>query len=140
MEIVVPKSTRWARANPEKARKAGREYYSRNRSAMLEKASAWKQANPDAAAEWRGQYRLRKHGITPQQYEGLLDRSLGCCEICRDPFVATPHIDHCHSTLQVRGLLCSGCNTGLGKFRDSGVNLQAAIRYLAQEPIPTARR
>ena len=41
------------------------------------------------------------------------------------------HVDHCHDTGVVRGLLCSHCNTALGKFQDSPELLTAAIRYIA---------
>ena len=53
----------------------------------------------------------------------------GCCEIC-----GTPHevlcIDHDHKTEAIRGLLCVSCNLALGSFKDSLVNLEAAIIYL----------
>lgn len=39
-------------------------------------------------------------------------------------------MDHDHTTGKIRGLLCFGCNTGLGKFKDSIVILNKAINYL----------
>ena len=39
-------------------------------------------------------------------------------------------VDHCHTTGNVRGLLCDTCNTALGKFRDNIDLLNEAIKYL----------
>lgn len=54
------------------------------------------------------------------------------CAICgrRFEFAGKPHLDHCHRTKKVRGLLCSACNKGLGLFRDDVAVLEAAIAYL----------
>jgi len=40
------------------------------------------------------------------------------------------HIDHCHETGRVRGVLCHGCNIALGYFRSDPNLLRAAIAYL----------
>jgi hypothetical protein len=55
------------------------------------------------------------------------------CAICRKSFEGESkgiHIDHDHVTGQVRALLCTTCNTGLGSFMDDQTLLQAAIDYL----------
>ena len=69
------------------------------------------------------------YGVTPEGYGRLKDRAGGTCEICgeQDPAL---HIDHDHSTGNVRGLLCANCNRGLGMFRDDPGILRKAIEYL----------
>ncbi len=78
----------------------------------------------------------RVYGITPEDYLALLDSQQGRCAICRDEFKETvdkvPHVDHCHTTGAVRGILCFTCNTALGKFRDDVDLLKSAIKYLTE--------
>jgi hypothetical protein len=86
---------------------------------------------PKADRSW---YRRIFHlyGITPADYQALLNAQGGGCAICgltnsgRDRLA----VDHDHKTGTVRGLLCHGCNIGLGNFHDSPTNLQKAIAYL----------
>lgn len=40
------------------------------------------------------------------------------------------NIDHDHKTGKVRGILCQGCNLGLGGFRDNPGYLLSALSYL----------
>ncbi len=54
------------------------------------------------------------------------------CAICNSTDRLS--IDHCHKTGEVRGLLCSKCNSGIGLFRDKIDLLEAAIHYLKQPP------
>lgn len=51
------------------------------------------------------------------------------CAICKT-YTDKPNLDHCHRTGRIRGILCTRCNTALGKFRDNIELLQAAIEYL----------
>jgi len=72
----------------------------------------------------------RKYKLTVEFTEKLLSKEV--CDICGSP--PTPRrrncIDHCHTTGQVRGLLCEDCNKGLGRFKDSPDLLGKAIKYL----------
>ncbi len=40
------------------------------------------------------------------------------------------HVDHCHETESVRGVLCFNCNAALGHLGDSVDRLQMLIRYM----------
>lgn len=79
--------------------------------------------------------KLKRYGISESQYSELLESQSNKCAICKsqlDMFRGT-HIDHCHTSSMVRGVLCSGCNTGLGHFKDDPALLAAAIEYLRIE-------
>jgi hypothetical protein len=74
----------------------------------------------------------RKFGLTVEQYQAMLSAQGGVCAICflGDVEGKRLAVDHCHQTNNIRGLLCSHCNTGLGKFRDNTTLLASAITYL----------
>lgn len=76
--------------------------------------------------------RLAKYGITDQEFQAMLLAQSNRCAICQNVFKTSKstHVDHCHNTGRVRGLLCHDCNTGIGKLRDSVDLLQRAIDYL----------
>jgi hypothetical protein len=106
---------------------------SRHKNPTSHRASSkrWRQANPerhkDNALRW-------KYGIEHGTYDMMLSSQNGRCAICGTD---TPggksnrfHLDHCHDTNAVRGLLCGPCNTGIGQFKHDASNLQKAIEYL----------
>lgn len=81
-------------------------------------------------------YYKRKYGLTQDQVEEMRGRG---CDICGaetgEGRWGQLHIDHCHDTGRVRGVLCTYCNTGLGHFKDDPVRLAAAIAYLEAAPM-----
>jgi hypothetical protein len=64
--------------------------------------------------------------------EALVSASNGTCDVCGGlPLPGRKlNIDHCHTTGAIRGLLCHGCNVGLGYFKDSPERLIKAAEYL----------
>lgn len=72
---------------------------------------------------------LRRYNLTEEMYVSMVDERKGCCDICGES-LDDLHIDHCHDTGRVRGLLCRRCNTGLGSFGDSIEGLEKAVSYL----------
>lgn len=93
-----------------------KEWGQANRARLREYDVAWTAAHP----ERKGVLRRRSHlmvtyGITLEQYDEMLAVQGGVCKGCGTP---TPvgrrkhfDVDHDHETGEVRGLLCSPCNT-----------------------------
>jgi len=59
--------------------------------------------------------------------EIMLDQG-DLCAVCRER--PAEHVDHCHKTGAVRGILCFNCNGMLGQARDRVDILLEGIRYL----------
>jgi hypothetical protein len=105
------------------------------RSCNRARVRAWVEAHPK---EWerygRKHYLAKKYGLTPQQADDLLAAQGGRCAICRsepsDKRGFRMHVDHDHTTGQVRGILCGPCNRGIGQLGDDPDLLQAAADYL----------
>ena len=99
-------------------------------------ALAWRKANPEKYQRSVVDATLRyKYGIGFDDYERLLAAQGGGCAICGNKRSHSKgggrfHVDHCHATGVVRGLLCQGCNTTLGQMRDSPELLKRAAEYL----------
>lgn len=110
------------------------------------KTKRWRDTNPVGARRIHIKTNLRRHyGLSIEQYDAMFREQAGCCKLCglklisqtdeTRPFKGHPpnevgRVDHDHETGKVRGLLCFGCNVGLGKFRDDEKLLLKAVGYL----------
>lgn len=81
--------------------------------------------------------RLKRFDLTPEDYERMYNEQQGKCKICNKFYELKAetsnkilHVDHCHSTGKVRGLLCTDCNQGIGHLKDSITLLESAIEYI----------
>lgn len=111
-------------------------------------AKAWRHRNPDYEKQryqadkigTRERHLIRKYKVTLADYEMMLTAQGGRCAICGctedTQHNGVFHVDHCHRTGAVRGLLCRGCNHVLGHLRDDPGLLQNAITYLQRPQIP----
>jgi hypothetical protein len=89
-------------------------------------------ARPGYAERMRAGHLKRKYGITLDEYDAMLAAQDGGCAICGapEPDGQSLHVDHCHDTDAIRGLLCFRCNAGLGQFEHCVERLEAAAAYL----------
>ena len=79
--------------------------------------------------------RQYKYGMDQEQYDALLAFQNGACAICgttewHGSKLNVPHVDHDHGSGEVRGLLCGGCNNGLGNFDDDPERMRKAADYI----------
>lgn len=80
----------------------------------------------------------RKYGIGAADYDRLLAEQGGGCALCgvkpedltAGRYRTYLHVDHCHDTGRVRGLLCPEHNLLLGRFGDSPEMFRRILSYL----------
>ena len=100
--------------------------------------------------------RVRRHGLTPEEFMFLFAEQGGRCYLCSKPLSLEKskngkqkiHIDHDHSCCPgitscgdcVRGLACPGCNTAIGIFGDSPERLEHAAAALRAANARVAER
>lgn len=100
------------------------------RKCRNKKTIMWQRLNPRTK---RNTHLKSKFGITIDQFNELLAKQNHCCAICMSPTPkgrGTFHVDHCHETGKIRGILCHDCNTGIGKLGDSLESVKKAVSYL----------
>lgn len=103
------------------------EYKKSEAGKMAEKQYKNKEATKEKI-EWN---RIKnRYGITKQEFIEITISQNNTCAICYRKQEPRLHIDHCHSTGKVRGLLCANCNMALGLLKDNTVTLNNAINYL----------
>ena len=88
----------------------------------------------------------KKYNLTKDQFMELWESQDWKCALCKGTDWSGagkqyPHVDHCHETGRVRGLLCNQCNSRMLpilelKFsEDRKLLLSAIVRYIKSEPL-----
>lgn len=81
-----------------------------------------------------------RFNMSIEEYNVIFLKQRGRCAICSKPEsnsdskgnVKWLSVDHNHNTGDIRGLLCSSCNTGIGLLGDSVDTMKKAIKYLKE--------
>lgn len=82
---------------------------------------------------YKDQALKRMYGITLHEYNIILENQNNSCAICKihqDNLNIKLAVDHNHTTGEIRGLLCSSCNQGIGLLKENIFTLEEAIKYL----------
>ncbi|MEU6036691.1 endonuclease VII domain-containing protein [Actinomadura sp. NPDC047616] len=95
---------------------------------VLNELRRWAKPRPLEEGSTRHHHLRRKYGIDHHDAELLLHLQVGLCAICCDR--PAEHVDHDHDTGDVRGMLCTGCNTGMGQLGDDPISLRRAADYV----------
>lgn len=103
--------------NRELVNSINKNYYQRNKEKIRQQTKENRlnriRENPEKEKlkDWE-QHIKYSYGLTLDDYYGMIIEQENKCKICRR--YGNLHIDHCHTTRVVRGLLCIKCNSGLG--------------------------
>ncbi len=111
-----------------------KEWRTNNPVRSLEAARRWKKANSTRIRLSLAISEAIKRGYKPpaisfKQFNILLEQHSNTCDIDYCTRVSS-HLDHDHTTGQVRGLLCPQHNMGMGLCGDSLPALTAVVKYL----------
>ncbi|MCP3757608.1 endonuclease VII domain-containing protein [Streptomyces sp. TBY4] len=83
---------------------------------------------PCKAARGRAGHLKRAYGISEAERDEMIAAQGGVCVICQE--APAEHVDHDHQTGKVRGVLCFGCNAGIGQLKDRPDVLRRAAAYV----------
>jgi hypothetical protein len=111
----------------------------RMRAARRSRTARRRQLDPEGYARQSRDRELRRHhGITLEQFEEMLAEQDHRCAVCRtdDHGGHNWHVDHCHRTGRVRGILCFGCNAALGQLGDDPDRILALAAYAQHHQQP----
>jgi hypothetical protein len=112
-----------------------------------ERSRRYRKRHPDRAAKTSNEQRayrknwslLKRFGITIEQRNTILESQGNVCAGCKSDspnWKGDWHVDHCHATGFIRGVLCHNCNTALGRVKDRPDVLRNLARYLESNGKP----
>jgi len=126
-EAALANKRKWDAENAEHRREYRKQCRAEH-AADIRLANRRRYNAPGKAEHRRALSLWSNYRLTVEVYERMMSEQGGLCAVCQTEPAA--HVDHCHATGVVRGILCANCNKGLGCFRDDTARMQRACRYL----------
>lgn len=77
---------------------------------------------------------MRNYGMTVSTYNEMLKKQNHCCACCdmhKSEFKRRLHVDHDHTTGQIRSLLCTRCNPVVGFVKEDITILDKIAVYIS---------
>lgn len=127
------KAAEWRRKNAKRFKETKSKHYVANKDRIQESNRQWRLANADRYRRGVLKYKLKtRYGMTPEDKERMFEAQGCVCKCCGspDPKAKNWHVDHCHETNVVRGILCHPCNIMLGCAADDPLTLLKGVEYL----------
>lgn len=133
-DTLKTKRAAYYRANKDKAIARSREWAITNRDRVRAYQKQWKKDNPEKQrALNRRSWLKRFYGLTVEEWEAMFEAQGRACKCCGSPDPKASngwHVDHCHDSKRVRGILCQQCNIMLGCAADDPSILKKGAEYL----------
>lgn len=101
-----------------------------------------KECYPKFLDKQRNTRYLTVYGIDLAEYNRMFAEQKGVCAACGFPETRIDrktkkqkklHVDHCHKTGRVRGLLCNNCNSALGLLKDDPARVAGLLAYAERQ-------
>lgn len=113
-----------------------KEWNSKNKKKICGYSDKWRDRNPEKVkAQDRAHHLRTEYGLTVEMYNKMSSDQNGECSVCgKVPMgkrgYKVLHVDHCHSSGKVRGLLCGKCNTALGSLQEDENIIKNLLNYV----------
>lgn len=115
----------------EKKLAASKQWRDKNKERQSHNTVTYRKSNKESLTI---QELSRKYSVSKEVATSLYTRSMQTCDICNTQWDSEIHkyrfsVDHNHDTGEVRGVLCSPCNTALGLLKESTERILAMAAY-----------
>ena len=113
----------------ERNKENNRKYIALNPNRVRETARRWRKNNPDRVHA----HKIKAtYGIDGECFARMFEAQGRRCACCHgvNKRGKNWHIDHEHTTNEIRGILCGTCNVGIGALGDNLAGVLNAVSYL----------
>ncbi len=125
-------------------------WYQNNREKSIARAILWRKNHPErhrlTVKIWKKKYKekekilkrrykLKKYGLTIEDYANLIKKQNYSCAICNTNINQLKEklgVDHNHVTGKTRGLLCFPCNSAMGLLKENKNTLIKMLEYIKE--------